>query len=75
MNTNASRRRATARDMNMFATPSLWPAHPFLPLMKAAVAYKRNDKAWLRVRAPLDEAPLEWGQVMIEGLKKAQLID
>ena len=34
MKTSNFLRRATAKDLVMFATPSLWPVRPFLPLTR-----------------------------------------
>lgn len=34
MKTSNSLHRARAKDIHMFATPSLWPVHPFLPLTR-----------------------------------------
>ena len=37
------RRRATARDVNYFANPSLWPLYPFLPLIRQATGSTERE--------------------------------
>ena len=43
MKTNTTHRLAKARDMTMFASPSLWPVYPFLPLTRRLPESKETE--------------------------------
>lgn len=46
-------------------------AHSFIPTVKAVLAIRHQRPDWLRVRPPLEEAPLDLGRAVIDQFKTA----